>query len=240
MERYPLLPTLRPAAGVGIVPTREEDLVVDALLGLLTYQPATPDIEVYGTFWLLEALGQAGYIEEGLNFIKTYYGTMLDSGTSTTWEIYNAGQYFNQSLSHGWGSSPTWFLSTHLLGARQLGPNSWEVIPAFTGVERASGGIPLEDGLLEVAWDRSDCSVRTLTIKSPQDSHGTIRLKDLNETKKIELNGELVWEEGMPLNAAVIVEQDSILISSTGGRQSIEILQDCSSVSTPSESNNSE
>lgn len=218
---------------LGIVPTQEVDHVVDALLGLLTYQPDAPEIEVYGTFWLLEALGQAGYIEAGLNIIKTYYGSMLDSDASTTWEIYNADQHFNQSLSHGWGSSPTWFLSTYLLGAHQLGPNSWEVIPAYAGVERASGAIPLANGLLEVAWDRSDCAVRMLSIKSPQDSQGTIRLNDSKETKRIELNGELVWEEGAPLSAIVTMDQDSLLLSIPGGTQSVEVIQNCTAVTTP-------
>jgi hypothetical protein len=38
---------------------------------------------------------------------------MLDRGATTWWETWDADQVYSKSLSHGWGSAPTWFISKY-------------------------------------------------------------------------------------------------------------------------------
>ncbi len=141
------------ALAYGLVPSQHVSKVADALLELLSADPSAPNLDVYGMYWVLEALGKSSKVYEGLGIIEKYYGHMLDRGATTWWERFDADQSYTASLSHVWGGSPTWFLSTYVLGAQWQGPGTWSVRPAFSGVSRAAGRIPIDDGYLQVGWD---------------------------------------------------------------------------------------
>lgn len=96
-----------------VVPTERMTDTVNALLELISRDPTQPNVQPYGMFWVLEALGRTGHVDEGIALIKSYYGHLLARGATTWWETWSADQHQNQSLSHGWGSAPTWFLSTY-------------------------------------------------------------------------------------------------------------------------------
>jgi alpha-L-rhamnosidase len=164
------------ALAYGLVPSEQVEQVAQALVDLIAMQPLAPDVEIYGTFWVLEALGKAGKLEAGTDLINVYYGHLLDSGATTTWEIYNADQSFTQSLSHAWGSAPTWFLTTYLLGARQTGATSWEVQPAFAVVDQVSGKLPLPLGPLEISWTADGPGDLSVSIVSPAGASGNVIL----------------------------------------------------------------
>lgn len=97
-----------------VVPAERVTDTVRALLELISRDPAKPNVQPYGMFWVLEALGRTGHVDEGIALIKLYYGRLLERGATTWWERWDADQHPDQSLSHGWGSAPTWFLSTYV------------------------------------------------------------------------------------------------------------------------------
>ena len=97
-----------------VVPSERVTDTVRALLDSLSRDPANPNVQPYGMFWVLEALGRNGYVDEGIALIKLYYGHLLQRGATTWWERWDADRYPDQSLSHGWGSAPTWFLITYV------------------------------------------------------------------------------------------------------------------------------
>jgi alpha-L-rhamnosidase len=104
-----------------VVPAERVTDTVDALLELISRDPERPNVEPYGMFWVLEALGRTGRVDAGIDLIELYYGRLLDRGATTWWETWDADRDLRKSLSHGWGSAPTWFLSTyakHLQRAR--------------------------------------------------------------------------------------------------------------------------
>ena len=210
-----------------IVPTEDVQLVAGSLLDLISNDPSVPDFEVYGTYWVLEALGRAGLIDEALQIIKTYHGYWLDLGASTTWEIYNADQSYSQSLSHGWGSSPTWFLSTYLLGARQEGPNSWSVKSSFSDLGNLQGSIPLSNGSLQIDWEQKSCEEIELTISSPEDSNGTIWLDNVGRDYELTLNGSSIWNGTTSLVEWINVDPQFIQIPVVGGNQNLSFHRDC-------------
>lgn len=212
----------------GAVPGEKEEAAVSALLGLLSSDPSQPNVEIYGMYWVLRALGESGHIPEALDLIRRYYGRLIDLGATTWWEGFNAHTRYDASLSHGWGGAPTWFLTNDLLGARQVGPNQWKVRPALVGVKSVSGTLPLGENILTVIWRRPDCEQAFLTIVSPPGSTGEIVLPSINSTAAITLNGVLVWENGTPLANFVSSSSEGIHIGSlSDGIYQLEICQRC-------------
>jgi alpha-L-rhamnosidase len=99
-----------------VVPSERVTDTVNALLELISHDPTQPNVQPYGMFWVLEALGRTGHVDEGIALIRLYYGHLLERGATTWWETWDADADPGKSLSHGWGSAPTWFLSTYAAG----------------------------------------------------------------------------------------------------------------------------
>jgi alpha-L-rhamnosidase len=215
------------ALAYDVVPTDEIQNVASSLLDLISNDPTSPDYEIYGTFWILSALGRAGFIDQAIDNIKVYYGHLLNNGATTTWEVYNANKDYSQSLSHGWGSSPTWFLTTYLLGVKRTGPNTWEIVPSESAVESVSGSIPLQDGFLQVSWEKNGCQNTLYNVSSPNSSEGVINLSHVQDIKEIKNDGEKIWSVGNDNSEEVVVEFSSMQINLSGGDHNLSIYRDC-------------
>jgi len=207
------------ALAYGLVPTDQQEYVVTALVDSLSTDPAQPNLDVYGMFWVLQALGKSGHISEALEIIENYYGYMLAGGATTWWEKFNAAQMYPASLSHSWGGSPTWFLTTYVLGARQTGPQTWELRPALQGVDFASGSLPLPGGDLLASW-RTTCQQVELQVASPAASNGQIFLPGVNQAAAVYLNGEPLAGQAAD---AVIQQPDGLQISLQSGAHHLTI-----------------
>ena len=221
------------ALAYGLVPEREVGDVASSLLQLLSSDPRHPNVEIYGTFWVLDALGRAGRVSEALYVTESYYGRLLDLGATTWWEHFGSHLNYRASLSHGWGAAPTWFLTTYVLGARRLAPNTWLVSPAFQGVSHASGVLPLQDGELQVYWERPRCEDRRVELTSPVGAAGDIVLPFINATTVMTLNGQVVWRDGHPLADGVTGLRDGVHVSLEEGVYALVVHQDCSTVYLP-------
>lgn len=196
----PVAPALHAQAwplAYGLTPPGEQARVADALLEMLSPQPAQANVGIYGMHWVLRALGEAGYIERAVQVIRLYYGYLLDAGATTWWEGFTADSAPSASYSHGWGGTPTWFLTTYVLGAERLGPNAWRVKPSFEGVESASGVLPLSAGALQVEWKRPACGEFALRIQSPAGSQGELALPPFHPEMRLRLNGEPIDLNGL-------------------------------------------
>jgi alpha-L-rhamnosidase len=210
-------------------PAGRQAEVANALLELLADDPAQANVSPYGLFWVLEGLGKAGFISEGLDVIRLYYGYMLERGATTWWETFDANRRMDASYSHGWGAAPTWFLTTYVLGLQITGPDRWVMRPALHGVDFASGVAPLGNGRIEVSWERQDCGRFTLNVASPGHTSGEVVLPpDLlpSETGasggEILLNGTPVMPSGgEPINPAGLREE-GLHIYLDGGSHRIE------------------
>jgi alpha-L-rhamnosidase len=216
------------ALAYGLVPESEVGAVASSLLQLLSSDPSSPNVEVYGMFWVLKALGRAGRVAEALEVVENYYGRMLDLGATTWWEGFNAHTSYTSSLSHGWGGSPTWFLTTYVLGARRLGVNRWQVRPAFEGVIEASGSLPLQAGELQVTWERQICEEADLEVTAPISSSGEIVMPFSSSTMVLTLNGQVVWQDGAPLVEGVTRKADGLYVTlEEGGSFVLHVHQEC-------------
>ncbi len=221
------------ALAYGLVPESQVNATVSSLLELLSSNPASPNVEIYGMFWVLKALGEANRIPAGIQIIENYYGHMLDLGATTWWEGFNSNLSYTASLSHGWGGTPTWFLTTYVMGTRKLGPNTWVLRPAFNSVKYASGALPLQDGELEVHWERQNCQDRTITLISPISATGNVIIPFINATTIITMNNDLIWKDEQALTDNVTELDDGIHVSLDGGSYTLQIHQNCHAIYLP-------
>jgi len=234
-ERAPSVHAQARALTYGLVPDDQTQRVANALLELLSSNPAEPNVQIYGMFWTLEALARAGRHDDAVRIINRYYGRLLDLGATTWWEHFNAHELYWSSLSHGWGGSPTWFLTTHVLGAHRTGVNTWSVKPSLSSVGFAEGTLPLADGILEVRWDRSDCAQIELDLVAPPATAGEVLLplNDDDDALVITLNETTVWQDGMPLVDGIVANQEGILLPLSGGQHVLRVQRTCYPVYLP-------
>jgi alpha-L-rhamnosidase len=219
------------ALAYGIPDAGEQDRVAQALLDLLSPDPANPNLNILGFNWVLEGLGRSGHIDQALDLIALYYGSMLDKGATTWWEQFAADADWRTSLSHAWGVSPTWFLSSYVLGATQTSPSTWEVRPpfaasssfaasaSFSAIQSVQGAIPIQNNpgrvsILEVSWQRS-CSRATLQVGAPAGTQGEIILPRMPA-------GTLIWVNGVPVD-----QNGELHIPASPGSLLVEIEPGC-------------
>ena len=142
------------------------------------------DVSTFYGFYVLQALAKSGDAETALDFIRTYWGAMLDLGATTFWEDFNLdwipkaaridelvppgkkdihGDYgaycylgFRHSLCHGWASGPTAFMSQTVLGVKPLEPGfkRVRVAPELGNLKWAEGTYPTPLGSIHVRHER--------------------------------------------------------------------------------------
>ncbi|KCZ93469.1 alpha-L-rhamnosidase C-terminal domain-containing protein [Hyphomonas johnsonii] len=120
-----------------------------------TDQPFDPESDVVaaGTFYstfLFDALARGGRFGTALDAMRSAYGPMLDSGTTTLWESYAP----NASLCHVFSASPVHHLSANILGVRptSAGYRSASVAISPSGLDWAKGTVPTPHGNVDVDW----------------------------------------------------------------------------------------
>ena len=165
----------------------------------------------YG-YYVLLARAKAEDYQGCLDVIREYWGGMLDMGATTFWEDFDInwmknaaridevvpadkvdihGDYGNycyiglrHSLSHGWASGPTSWLSEFVLGVRvEDGGKIVKINPHLGDLEWVRGTFPVKGGVLEVSHKKHENgSINTLVtapkgVKIVSDSQIKIKRK---------------------------------------------------------------
>jgi alpha-L-rhamnosidase len=155
------------------------------------------NVSTFYGFYVLQALARSGDADTALDFIRTYWGAMLDLGATTFWEDFNLewipdaapidelvppgkkdihgdfGAYcyegFRHSLCHGWASGPTAWLSQHVLGITPLEPGfkRARIAPQLGNLEWAEGVYPTPFGPIRVRHERNPDGTITSEIDAP-------------------------------------------------------------------------
>jgi alpha-L-rhamnosidase len=136
--------------------------------GVLSH-PSQFMISPYYSAYVISAMAQAGHRREALDWIRKYWGGMIDEGATSFWEGYDPSWpkenfhanlqadddkgYF-VSLAHGWSSGPTAWLAEQILGIRPTATGFREasIRPDLAGLEWARGAVPTPDGLIRVDY----------------------------------------------------------------------------------------
>ncbi|MBI5724452.1 MAG: family 78 glycoside hydrolase catalytic domain [Planctomycetes bacterium] len=111
------------------------------------------NVTSYFAFYALGAMFKLGMDEQAQQFVRKYYGRMLDLGAWTMWEYFvDSG---GSSLCHAWSTCPTHYLSTRTLGVvfPEAGrPEIVAIRPNPGGLTWAQGVYPHPAGPMHVSW----------------------------------------------------------------------------------------
>ncbi len=127
-------------------------------------------ISPYYNFYAISAMADAGHRREALDWIRKYWGGMIDEGATSFWEGYDPswdktdfhshlqaddGEGYYVSLAHGWSSGPTVWLSEQILGVRPIeaGFRESAIRPDLAGLEWARGSVPTPSGPIDVNYE---------------------------------------------------------------------------------------
>jgi len=162
-------------------------------------------ITPYYNFYVITAMAEAGHRKEALDWIREYWGGMIQRGATSFWEAYDPtwpkenfhaalqadnGQGYFVSLSHGWSSGPTAWLTEQVLGIQpQAGGFSKVLIrPDLAGLTWARGAEPTPHGPIKV--DYRAATDFEATIELPDGVDAQVSVPVSRGTTAIEVNGQ--------------------------------------------------
>ncbi len=151
-------------------------------VGHVKYNPYI--ITPYYNFYVVTAMAKMGHRKAALNWIRQYWGGMVQEGATSFWEGYDPTWYkgsnfhaslqadnmsgYNVSLAHGWSSGVTPWLMTQILGIRPTagGFAKVDIRPDLLGLKWARGGEPTPHGVLSVSIRNNNGYVTTIGLPS--------------------------------------------------------------------------
>ena len=120
--------------------------------------PTTNLLNPFFNYFVLETAFGLNKREWAIDFIKWYWGDMIEAGASTWWEFFNPTlktiPTMNSSLCHGYGVSPNIYVFTDIVGIRPAAPGYKQVYfnPLPGPVEWVKSKIPTPHGYISVDW----------------------------------------------------------------------------------------
>jgi hypothetical protein len=116
----------------------------------------------YYGYFVLSAMGKLHQNQDAVNLLRRYWGDMLARGAVTWWEVFDPSwphdfaklidKMSYMSLSHGWSSGPTSYLTEYILGVRPGEPGYASVIiqPKLCDLKWVEGDVPTPKGIIHV------------------------------------------------------------------------------------------
>jgi hypothetical protein len=144
---------------------------------------------------LHRALSAAGRHGDLLDNLRRRWGAMLEAGSATFWEHWHG----DASQCHAWSATPTFDLSTEVLGVRPLAPGFavFAVEPHPAGLDWARGAFPSPAGDIVVGWEHGEGWFR-LELEVPPGCRARITIPPpaRGRCASVQANGTLVWAGG--------------------------------------------
>lgn len=177
-------------------------------------------ITPYYNYYVISAMAKMGHRAEALDWIRQYWGGMLDEGATSFWEGYDPSWYkqdfhlslqaddttgYQTSLAHGWSSGVTPWLMEQVLGIQPRGPGFGQVDirPDLLGLKWAQGGEPTPRGILKVEI-RQENGFKT-TIDLPAATIARVSMPVSAAGTAITVNGEKQTGEGAENGTRAVV-----------------------------------
>lgn len=139
----------------------------------------TPDISpsCYWITYVFEAMTEAGYGAEVVDYIREKWGPMTAHGT--TWEVFEP-RVGDESFSHAWSAHPLYHLMQTIGGIRQVAAGWKEILfqPHFIG-EEANITVPTSLGNIHSSWKRERAVIK-MRLSLPEGISATVKLPGLN------------------------------------------------------------
>ncbi|RYG39664.1 hypothetical protein EON81_00240 [bacterium] len=158
----------------GVATAAQAAKILDS--GLLRLTPEVSDLEAspYYANYLLHAMGMADRAQDGIDYVRGFYGKMVEDGATSFYEHYNpawkkrdhahlqwgenenAAAGYHVSLCHGWSAGPTTYLTEYVLGVSPTGAGfkTFSISPRLGDLAWASGIVPTPGGDISVRAER--------------------------------------------------------------------------------------
>jgi hypothetical protein len=147
----------------GVADAAETSAIWDKVLS----KPRGFMITPYYNAYVITAMAESGHRKEALDWIREFWGGMIQEGATSFWEAYDPdwpkgnfheslqadnGQGYYVSLCHGWSSGPTSWLTEQVLGIQPqaAGFSKVSIRPDLAGIEWARGAEPTPHGPIKV------------------------------------------------------------------------------------------
>jgi hypothetical protein len=168
-------------------------------------------ITPYYNYYVISAMAKMGHRAEALDWIRQYWGGMVDEGATSFWEGYDPSWYkddthgslqadnmsgYRVSLAHGWSSGVTPWLMEEVLGIHATGPgfSSVDIRPDLIDLAWAKGGEPTPRGMLNVSLKKQDAGT-AIELDLPAGTDARVSVPVKNEGARITVNGHAVQSE---------------------------------------------
>lgn len=160
-------------------------------------------ITPYYNYYVISAMAKMGHRAEALDWIRQFWGGMIDEGATSFWEGYDPSWYkqdfhaslqaddttgYQASLAHGWSTGVTPWIMEQILGIQPRGAGFSEVDirPDLLGLEWAQGGEPTPRGMLKVDIRKNGYKT---TIDLPSGTVARVSLPVSAPGEAISVNG---------------------------------------------------
>jgi hypothetical protein len=166
-------------------------------------------ISPYYNYYVISAMAKMGHRKEALEWIRMYWGGMIDEGATSFWEAYdptwykedfhaslqsdNRSGYF-VSLAHGWSSGPTAWLMEEVLGIHATGAGfaTVDIRPELLGLKYAHGAEPTPQGLLKV-----DVKAGAIAVDVPEGVTARVFVPVSKAGDEVRVNGKAQTAESV-------------------------------------------
>ena len=147
--------------------------------------------------FLLELFVKQGKINTMLETIRSYWGKMLDSETTTFWESFGdifGSEFPSRSYCHAWSAGPAYFFSKHIIGVQLISVEEKivKVKPQLTLLDWLSGVVPTVLGDFSVKWCRNSNQTLMISVVVPQNAVAEMELPIELKALEIACNGRKV------------------------------------------------
>ena len=187
----------------GVADDQETAAIRERLFATIdTKAPQEADTPYYQAY-VITAMAMSGERQRALNWIRKYWGGMIQQGATSTWEGYNLdwpkddfhahlkaddGMGYFVSLAHGWSGGATWWLMEQVLGVQPLSPGFKQVAirPDLLDLEYVRGAQPTPGGLITVEARKSTAET---IVELPAGVEALVSLPAVSGSARVSVNG---------------------------------------------------
>ena len=158
----------------------------------------------YYGYYILTAMARTGHREDALEWMRQYWGGMLDEGATSFWEAYDPDWFkedfhaslqadrrsgYFVSLAHGWSTGPTPWLMEQVLGIQSQGAgfDTVDIRPDLLDLEWAKGIQPTPHGPIAVSLKKDHGT--SITIDLPAGVHARVSVPLSHPVGFVTVNG---------------------------------------------------
>lgn len=162
-------------------------------------------ISPYYNYYVIQAMAEIGHRQAALDWIRQYWGGMIEEGATSMWEAYDPSWYkedfhaslqadnrsgYFVSLAHGWSAGPTAWLMEEVLGIIPTGAgfSTVDIRPDLLDMQWAKGSEPTPHGLLKVEAHKVQ-SGETVVLDIPSGIVARVLVPSTSTNSKVLVNG---------------------------------------------------